>query len=617
MNTPNLLKSLIAGLAALSLTVAANADILLDWERQYHVNPNSESFTNVTIDDLGNVYAIGKHDNGANFDAIIVKYGAGGALHWAVKFTGAGDQVGEAVAVKPDGTDLYIGFNSGGSRFWIYRLNPANGAMVWNRQFNSGPGKIYERASAVYDSTSGYVHYSFWNGQPGTNASLQHYTYDSAGTIIKSFGLGIQPVDRIFDVAPRPQGGDYVLMGDPNATPPASHVMAFDGAGVYLGDSFLNFATAMGSSPGQGGVLAFAGRYASDKIVVHRMNTLNSALDAGQVDTLTGLTDVRINDVAVGPNGEIYAMGSESVPGKGTEWFLARYAYQTLNREWRSTRPNTVNNEFFRRGSADAFGNVAVLGVRAGATDQLFTKVFDGSTGAMLGQTTTSAPSGASNLFAIASNAGGVFASAGVVQDAGFTAGLLTKTSQNGLKKVAVPLTSYNGGATIACTVSMYASTGANRTVTLSSNSPFAPVPANTVIAANTLNKSFNIASLPTSVNRTIVISATWQGVTRQATFYLKAPRPTSLVINPDSVLAGASTTGTVTMTGKSPAGGTTVNLASDGSEAVVPASVVVPQNGTQQTFQITTTSVVSPVQRTISATANGVTKTDTLLISP
>lgn len=607
----------VAACFMLSASFFANADILTDWQRQYHVNANEESFADVAIDDAGNVYAIGKSYNGSNFDAIIVKYGAGGTVHWAVKYGGLGDQIGESLSIKPDGSELYVAFVSKPGRVWFHRLNPASGASVWGYQFNAPPTKIYDWAHVLYDPAANLIHLGIWGGQVGVNAALYNYTYNTAGGIVTSSGLGLSPGDRFLDAAVRPQGGVYYLIGDPTTNPPASSIYGFQQSGTYTGSIWMNYATAIGSSSAKGGTLIAAGRYASDKIIVHRIDTATNSIVTGQPDTFTGLTDVRVLGASAGPNGEAYVVGSEAVSGKGTEWFLARYSFQTVAREWRTARPNTANNEFYRDCAADPFGNVGVLGVRAGATDQLFTKVYDGTTGTLLGQSSTNAPSGASNLFSIAANSGGIFASAGVVQDAGFTAGLLTKVSQDGIKKVTTPLVNYTGGASIACTVSMYASKGVSRTVTLASNSPFAPVPANTIVAANTVNKSFNIASLPTGVDRTIVISASWQGVTRQATFYLRAPRPNNLEINPSGVIGGLPSTGTVTMTGLSPAGGVNVNLSSDGTEATVPATVNVPQGSNQKQFQISTTSVAVITGRTISASANGVTKTAMILVYP
>lgn len=604
-------------IAGLSVFAVGRADILLDWERTYHVAAAEESFASVAIDDVGNVYAIGKTYNGSNYDALVVKYGAGGGLHWAVKYTGAGDQLGQSIAVKPDGSELYVGFLSKPARAWLRRLNPASGVTVWEKWTDAVAGRTFDDGSVSYDPANGHIHWGLIQWQAGVANALNHRTYDNGGAMLNVHGTGLPLGSRIFDYAVRPGGGAYYLVGDRSVFPPGSKVIAYDGNGSSLPFLSVDYATAIGTSNAKGGLLSCAGRYSPTQMVVTSVYVPTFS-PVAFFDTFTGLTDLDVLDVVVGPEGETYCLGSESVPGKGTEWFMSRYAWSTNIRTWRTSRPNTVNNEFFRRGVIDQFGNIGVLGVRAGATDQLFTKVFDGATGALLGQSTTNSPSGSGNLWGIAANTSGVFGGAGLVQDVGFTKGLLTKVSQNGLRKLTVPLGSYVGGVNASCTVSMYASTGAIRTLNVSSNSPtYASTPASVQIAPNSTNTSFNIGTVPTAVDRTIVISAVWQGVTRSASFYLLAPRPSSLDISPASVVGGNSSTGTVHMTGNAAVGGVVVTLSSNGPEVLVPPSVTVPVSGNQQSFSVNSTPVVATVTRTVSAGANGVTKTDTLTVNP
>ena len=63
-----------------------------------------------------------------------------------------------------------------------------------------------------------------------------------------------------------------------------------------------------------------------------------------------------------------------------------------------------------------------------------------------------------------------------------------------------------------------------------------------------------------------------------------------SLTLNPNTVTAPASSTGTVTLNGAAPAGGVTVTLrSSDTGKATVPPSVTVPEGAKSATFNITT----------------------------
>ena len=87
-----------------------------------------------------------------------------------------------------------------------------------------------------------------------------------------------------------------------------------------------------------------------------------------------------------------------------------------------------------------------------------------------------------------------------------------------------------------------------------------------------------------------------------------------SLTLNPTVVVGGASSQGTVTLSGPAPAGGATVTLTSSNTAAAqVPASVVVPAAASSATFTITTSSVSSSTSSTISASYNSSTQTASL----
>jgi hypothetical protein len=90
-----------------------------------------------------------------------------------------------------------------------------------------------------------------------------------------------------------------------------------------------------------------------------------------------------------------------------------------------------------------------------------------------------------------------------------------------------------------------------------------------------------------------------------------------SLGVNPNSIVGGASSQGTVTLSGPAPSGGATIKLTSSNQAAAqVPASVTVAANATTATFTITTTAVSSATSSTISASYSGATQTASLNIA-
>ena len=90
-----------------------------------------------------------------------------------------------------------------------------------------------------------------------------------------------------------------------------------------------------------------------------------------------------------------------------------------------------------------------------------------------------------------------------------------------------------------------------------------------------------------------------------------------TLGVSPTSVVGGASSTGTVTLTAAAPTGGATVALASSNPAVTVPASVSVAAGATSATFSATTTSVASATAVTLTATFGGVSRTTTLTVNP
>jgi Carboxypeptidase regulatory-like domain len=96
-------------------------------------------------------------------------------------------------------------------------------------------------------------------------------------------------------------------------------------------------------------------------------------------------------------------------------------------------------------------------------------------------------------------------------------------------------------------------------------------------------------------------------------------PTPTlsSLVLNPTSVNGGASSQGTVGLSGAAPPGGASVTLSSNNtSAATVPPSVPVSAGANSATFTVSTSQVSSSRSVVITASAGGTTRTATLTVN-
>lgn len=87
-----------------------------------------------------------------------------------------------------------------------------------------------------------------------------------------------------------------------------------------------------------------------------------------------------------------------------------------------------------------------------------------------------------------------------------------------------------------------------------------------------------------------------------------------SLTVNPSTVTAGTTSTGTATLTAAAPSGGATVALSSNNAAATVPGSVTVNAGASNATFTITTTGSGTA---TISGTYANVLRSAQLIVNP
>ena len=196
------------------------------------------------------------------------------------------------------------------------------------------------------------------------------------------------------------------------------------------------------------------------------------------------------------------------------------------------------------------------------------------------------------------------------------TASLTVNTAR--LSSICRSPTAVVGGASSTGTVTLNgpAPSGGELITLQTSNSAVAQVPANAKIAAGSTSATFTIATTPLTTNTSVTITATYAGIVRTTTLTINAATLSSIFRSPDTVVGGASSTGTVTLNGAAPMGGATVTLQSSNvSAAQVPASVSVAGGVTSASFTITTSPVATNTSVTISGTS-GVTRTTPLTVN-
>ncbi len=168
------------------------------------------------------------------------------------------------------------------------------------------------------------------------------------------------------------------------------------------------------------------------------------------------------------------------------------------------------------------------------------------------------------------------------------------------------------GGGVITATITLASAALGDQAWTLASaNAAAASVPANATVVNGATTTTFDITTSAVAANANIGISARYQGFIMQKTLTLLAPTVSALSISPNVVIGGVNTAGLVTISGKAPTGGKTVNLASSNTAAAtVPASVLIPAGSTSFGFGVTTFGVTANRGVVITATTGAISKT-------
>ena len=149
---------------------------------------------------------------------------------------------------------------------------------------------------------------------------------------------------------------------------------------------------------------------------------------------------------------------------------------------------------------------------------------------------------------------------------------------------------SVNSGSSTTCTVtlSQAAATG-GASVALSTNNATLTVPAAVTVPASSTSATFTATAGTVTISQSATITATLNASSQATTLSLLDPVLIStLSCDSNSLLAGASSNCTVTLTAPAPQGGVDVSVSSDHAAVTVPASVAVPAASSTATFQAT-----------------------------
>lgn len=199
----------------------------------------------------------------------------------------------------------------------------------------------------------------------------------------------------------------------------------------------------------------------------------------------------------------------------------------------------------------------------------------------------------------------------------------LAPASSGALVSITLNPTTVQGGNPSTATVTLSSNTGPQGALVSlsSSDTSVAQVPTGGVfVLAGTSSATFTVTTTAISGSSSATISATY-GNTQTAVLTVTAGSGvvlTALTLNPSSIVAGQSTTGTVTISGPAPAPGVVVTLQTSSGLVTAPPTVTIPTGQTSATFTVDTSSTIgSLVTESVQGTYAGVTVGFTLIIQP
>ena len=137
----------------------------------------------------------------------------------------------------------------------------------------------------------------------------------------------------------------------------------------------------------------------------------------------------------------------------------------------------------------------------------------------------------------------------------------------------------------------------ADTPVALQSSNPLVlTVPPTVSVPSGSSSALFGVATVAPSSSVTVTATLGSSQATDSASVSPTSPNPavTGLALAPDTVTAGNSSAGTVTLDCEAPAGGAVVDLSSSLAGVTVPLTVTVPQDQLSATFQVTTVGTTS-----------------------
>ncbi len=595
------------------------------WERAVYAQ-----FVNTSpaIGPDGTVF-IGANSNLGFFYAID---GATGAVKWNFA---SGQYVESSPAVAADGTVYFGGSTSSGTGV-IYALNGTTGVQEW--AFGTGD------TSGIFSSPAiggdGTVYFGSNDGNVyalvGVHAqSLGIYPYEITG--------GNSTLGTVSISAPAPAGGVTVSLASDTASVVVPATVL-----IPAGQSVATFtiSTSAVDAYTSAKITASFGVILSATLTVDPASVWSLTLDPSSLLGGSSSTATVTLDGPAGPSGVVINLSSNNIaatvpnsitfePGQTSGTFTVSTTAVTgqVSADITAAIGGTSQTATLKvlspavlsltlapptlTGGSTSTGTVTI-NAPAGP-DGVVVSLSTGTTTATVPPTVTIAPGDTTATFPITtasvSNQTTVVVTA-AIGDNWQTANLTINAPQ--LVSISLSPDSVAQGASTTGTVTINGPAPFSGVVILlTSNNSSARVPTSVTIGSGQTFATFPVTTSTVTKQAVAVITGSVNGSVQSTNLTLMTLGVSSITLNPSTVAGGTAATGTVTLNGISPKGGTVVLLTSNSPWARVPYSVYVAAGKVSVVFNATTSPVATQKVVTITCRVGSSTPSATLTITP
>ncbi|MEQ1933685.1 MAG: hypothetical protein ABL962_07390, partial [Fimbriimonadaceae bacterium] len=174
------------------------------------------------------------------------------------------------------------------------------------------------------------------------------------------------------------------------------------------------------------------------------------------------------------------------------------------------------------------------------------------------------------------------------------------------------------GGNSFIGTVTLGGPAAITTTIVFSDTSSFITSPTSSSIAVGGTSRAVVLGTFTVTSTVNATINARISTLTRTDTVAVQ-PKPVlnTIVMSPNPVKGGLSSTGTVSLVSAGLGGNISVAISDSSSLVITPASITIIGGATTGTFNATTSAVGRNTNVTVNASYNGITRTTTLVLTP